>query len=1329
MLRKVLVTLLFSGFGVMATDGVWAAEPEEPAGRPIQAWTLQEAMTQLQLHPHDAYFQYVALQLARRENENELKRVASVIVQRDRRMMARRGAGRAADVDLFKMTTGALALQESLQLDAMVDLETAAAAVERPFAAAPFRGGANTQQALRQLGLAFHNYHDTYRRFPPMASHDDNGRPLLSWRVLVLPFLGEQELYHQFRLTEPWDSPHNKQLIARMPAVYGLPGGAADGQSKTRYLLPIGEGALFDGGEPPMFRDIRDGTSNTIMIVEAAATKAVIWTQPGDLAIDFKLPATGLAGVSEGWLHVTMADGSIRSLPSTIESKLLSALYTRNGGEPIEWQAVYARLPSPASQREPAATPIASLERPTIQSHPFEKMLAGRQPAVSSLAMAVPEDFYYVRFQKPTKLLELADKADLWAAHLFSQAAHQARSHQAAERVKTQLCIETHELLRPFYDLAISEVAIAGSDLFLREGSDLTLLFQYPSDAVFRTQMDLFLQNAEKSNSEVKRSTGTYRDVPFVHLTTPDRRIHVFSAYPEPGLHIRGNSRVALERVIATLKLPAPTAADSPRPLGKTHEFQYMRTLFEKGAPEEDGFIYLSDPFIRQLVGPVKKITERRRMLCYNHLRMLGHAALMYRTERGTNSKGVDDLLEMQCLPPEFGKGRLVCPDGGTYTLSADGTEGICSVHGRAEGMTPCCEVAATHVTETEHALYRDFLREYSSYWRTFFDPIGIRIQLSPETYRLETIILPLIDNSIYSATAEIIGGEPVLLDRLPVAQRDIFTMAVKFDKSRLISAESGEPQPHQLVNNLKQIGLAFHNYHDVFRRFPPAQEKQAGLSWRVHLLPYLEQVTLYEQFHLDQPWDSPHNKKLLNAMPPIYGTGTTTRLLGFSGTGAPMGQARGLSFRDVRDGTSNTLLVVHAGADRAVPWTKPEDLPFDPRNPLAALGQIGDAGITVLMMDGSVHTLPRDVDATRFKGLVTHQGGEVVESPWRTAQNRRRPMLNPRDIERLFQEFGVPGEEAAKLNVAEFLARGIGDELSFHMCDAEPTFSFSVPRFLGMAMGQSGGRFDDDFIIPLLLVSSMDAPTYLAIPVEDERIVDEFLARLDKALTKASRTPIDGGFFRVETDYYHLPSGDRHVRCFTIGAFGFQFRFFAARLGQGLYIASQPFVIEDLVKQTAESVQERADQADTAAHLLVRLRPENWSRILDHYRLGWAEGNRRSCLNNLGPLTGLARAHDLPAEELRGLASRMYGVRYFCPEGGQYQWVPAGAGSESGGPGSVGCTVHGSAAEPRQPQAPAAGSQLDRLLAEFKGMTTALTFTEDGLRAVLRIERKPAGH
>src|SRR5207245_8353468 len=116
-----------------------------------------------------------------------------------------------------------------------------------------------------------------------------------------------------------------------------------------------------------------------------------------------------------------------------------------------------------------------------------------------------------------------------------------------------------------------------------------------------------------------------------------------------------------------------------------------------------------------------------------------------------------------------------------------DGTAGICSHHGHAHFLTPCCEIPVTQVTGAEASEYQDFLREYNQYWRTFFDPIALRIQITPERYRLETIVLPLIDNSIYTVLARAVGGKPEPLDLLPVPKRNIFSLAARLNKRELL--------------------------------------------------------------------------------------------------------------------------------------------------------------------------------------------------------------------------------------------------------------------------------------------------------------------------------------------------------------------------------------------------------------------------------------------------------------------------------------------------------------------------------------------------------------
>jgi hypothetical protein len=189
---------------------------------------------------------------------------------------------------------------------------------------------------LHRLTIAMHNYADTYKgRFPATANFDKQGKPLLSWRVHLLPFVGANDLYKQFHLDEPWDSPHNKQLLARMPEVYQGPNRTLNREGKTIYLLPVGKDAAFkDGPEGPRLpQDFPDGMSNTILIVEADDAHAVPWTKPEDLKIDLEHPERGLGGHFRGGFVVGMGDGSVRLIAQGISKTTLRAAFTPAGGE------------------------------------------------------------------------------------------------------------------------------------------------------------------------------------------------------------------------------------------------------------------------------------------------------------------------------------------------------------------------------------------------------------------------------------------------------------------------------------------------------------------------------------------------------------------------------------------------------------------------------------------------------------------------------------------------------------------------------------------------------------------------------------------------------------------------------------------------------------------------------------------------------------------------------------------------------------------------------------------------------------------------------------
>ena len=209
-----------------------------------------------------------------------------------------------------------------------------------PAAAAPDQADAIDRAArersmnnFKTMGLGMGNYAiRNNNRFPPAAIGKD-GKPLLSWRVAILPHLGHQALYKKFHLDEPWDSPHNKALLKEMPDIYAPIKPKDPAEHSTYYQGFVGPGALFEGDEGTRIADITDGAGFTIMVVEAA--EPVPWTKPQDLSYDKVKPLPRLGGQFEDGFHATFADGSAIFLTKKIAPETLRAVITRNNCEDV----------------------------------------------------------------------------------------------------------------------------------------------------------------------------------------------------------------------------------------------------------------------------------------------------------------------------------------------------------------------------------------------------------------------------------------------------------------------------------------------------------------------------------------------------------------------------------------------------------------------------------------------------------------------------------------------------------------------------------------------------------------------------------------------------------------------------------------------------------------------------------------------------------------------------------------------------------------------------------------------------------------------------------
>ncbi len=197
---------------------------------------------------------------------------------------------------------------------------------------------------LRQISVAMMQYEMTHGCLPPAYTVDKQGRRLHSWRMLLLPYLDEKALYDQVRFDEAWDSPHNRALADMMPAVYRCssnPKGAQRLQemNETSYVVVVGSHTVFPGKQGRTMADIRDGMSNTILLVEQRA--GVNWMEPKDLEFDsmsFRIndaskPAIG--SCHPGGANVAFADGHIQRLDNSLDAEVLKLLLMADDGKPV----------------------------------------------------------------------------------------------------------------------------------------------------------------------------------------------------------------------------------------------------------------------------------------------------------------------------------------------------------------------------------------------------------------------------------------------------------------------------------------------------------------------------------------------------------------------------------------------------------------------------------------------------------------------------------------------------------------------------------------------------------------------------------------------------------------------------------------------------------------------------------------------------------------------------------------------------------------------------------------------------------------------------------
>lgn len=395
--------------------------------------------------------------------------------------------------------------------------------------------------------------------------------------------------------------------------------------------------------------------------------------------------------------------------------------------------------------------PVAELTGPPLDAHPFAAMQATlARPdggAPEPLAAAVPAEFWYARFDDIRMMLRVLDEADAWITPIVQISQSNPEDRHLAERYQAQLGLKRTGLARLFGHTVVGQVALTGSDPYLREGSDVTLIFSVKQQDVFDAELAKHLDGYRAEVPGLASATRDHQGVTITEHRDPDGVVRQQRAQVGE-LALVSNSPRAIERVLDAIQGRAER-------LGDEADLKYMLAR-DPGAHQ--AFAFLSDKFIAAVVGPQQKIKAARRQQALADLLTPGYAALLHGWLFGQAPASSEALIASGLLAAE----ELKHPDGEAIAFAPG--RGASSSWGRPSALTPLIDLpAVTLVSEAERDGYRNFVTGYQQYWRQFIDPVAIRLDVTDEgggaRAELDVRILPLISATDYSEIERVVGA------------------------------------------------------------------------------------------------------------------------------------------------------------------------------------------------------------------------------------------------------------------------------------------------------------------------------------------------------------------------------------------------------------------------------------------------------------------------------------------------------------------------------------------------------------------------------------------
>ncbi len=471
---------------------------------------------------------------------------------------------------------------------------------------------------------------------------------------------------------------------------------------------------------------------------------------------------------------------------------------------------------------------INQLTPPTMQSLPYRQLLDEklakdkRQPKRADIARLIPEDQYFLHFHSLKAAGEVLDLSVDWGDSLLRLFTVTAQDNRVQQKLEEQLCLRRDPLTKLFAGGAVSELAIAGSDPFVLEGTDVTLILRLKKPELFQAAADAWLAETKQQHPDLVEQEFNYRGHKIAARYTNDRVVSSFVA-THGDYVIYSNSHRAIRDVIDAATGIAPRLYDAL-------DYQYVTTLLPPSDDANSGYLFASEAFIRRMISPAAKISEKRRLECFNNLVMLNNASLMYRMENGKSPTSINDLVEGHFVDPS----KVVCPHGGAYSIDAAHDTCTCSLHNRLKYLTPNCELSVLKVSQEEQAEYDRYKQRYEQFWRTVFDPIAVRITVEPQV-KLETCILPFANGGLYHELRSRLADKPQTIDTRHIASSAVVSLAAVPGRAAIGNFVRDLPGVAEVVASRSDAGRS-----QVARRsgFAPFLRRRHGAGNRSDAVP-----------------------------------------------------------------------------------------------------------------------------------------------------------------------------------------------------------------------------------------------------------------------------------------------------------------------------------------------------------------------------------------------------------------------------------------------------------------------------------------------------------